>query len=964
MEKEISFNEGLRLTPYSDVSPDGELSVCHNVEVYGGGLRPTVIEGKKFTVRTGQESVMTGELMHIHATGEYQHLIFQVTREEGDELHWCLEGKNDGEVTTTRIVDAEQLDITSVSSVGNVLVVTTKNEVYYALWKQNGYVWLGAMPELKVKLEGEFKQLSVDNWVEAQTPEQQYNLIAKGIKTFEKKWCEEERMFVYPFLVRAAYRLYDGTWTKPTPPVLLCPNVNMPIAGYMGMTSEGNQYQYRDIYGFAAKLYGTFNYGIRPASLLPSDGWENVIAGVDVFVSEPLDPWIYDYTGEGKDEYTYKKNDYVIWTDCYFDQTNPLNTRSHIKGYGGQIKKSGEQKSGIADYFMTGFERYDTPKIPQKVGSQTIWVLSPYSNNEVYALKRKTALVYRGMMETGAFYKVFSMSKAQMENSEKEILIELEKGVYANIVQQERLKVDEDSVDRWGGDVSFVYNRRITIGALTRSIFRGEVLERLAPKLEPAKTYTKNGTTQSDDAAVEETTAEYYEGDSEDYYYDGENNDEGQDVDADVDNASPAESSVANLQFDCYWIRNENGTESWAEAGFAENEMYRWLNYLYTPDMYATAFVMISKEGDKWLKFPLSEHPFLQGRFFCGVPFESEAREYETGIVPTHEVVDSLTRMEASTLRTSGVNNPFVFGAEGWNTVGNGRVLALTSITKALSEGQFGQFPLMALCTDGNYALEVIKSGEKAGLYGGASAMPRDVCINRESVTQIDGAILFVSNRGVMMADGNDIRCISESLNGPMERSLLMAVTQEDVYEGQGEKLRDFFETCRIIWDYTSQRAIFFQDNNNFALQYRDGAWSSIGLPQQFKGVQNIYPYSYIYRDDGTVLVLDDDYNFGDTMHDGVVETRPLKMDTLQMKKLCEFALQGRFEGEQTVTLFGSNDMTNWDVLGTTTRRRVPHVVGRWYKYWRFLIQAKLKESEHISGLRIRYDVRGETRVR
>lgn len=951
MEKEISFNEGLRLTPYSDVSPDGELSVCHNVEVYGGGLRPTVIEGKEFTVRTGQESVMTGELMHIHATGEFQHLIFW---DEQDYIWWCNEGKNNDEVVPIKIWENAVQGITSVSSVGNVLVVTTKNEVYYALWKATGYVWLGAMPELKVKwqLEGEFKQLEVDDWVAAQTPEQQYNLIAKGIKTFEKKWCEEERMFVYPFLVRAAYRLYDGTWTKPTPPVLLCPNVNMPIAGYMGMTSEGNQYQYRNIYGFAAKLYGTFNYGIRPAYLLPSDGWENVIAGVDVFVSEPLDPWIYDYTGEGKDEYTYKKNEYVIWTDCHFDQANPLNKRNCIKGYGGHIKKKGEQKSGIANYFMTGFEEYGTPSG------------YAYSNNGVFTLKRKKSSMYRGMMETGAFYKVFSMSKAQMENSENGILIKMEEGVYANIVQQERLKVDEDSVDRWGGDVSFVYNRRITIGSLTRSIFRGEVLERLAPKLEPAETYIKNGTTRSDDAAVEETTAEYYEGNSNEYYYDGENNDEGQDVDSDVDNTSPVESSVANLQFDCYWIRNENGTESWAKAGFASNDMYRWLAYLYTPDMYATAFVMISLDRSVWLKFPLSEHPFLQGRFFCAVPFESEAREDETGIVPTPQIIDSLTRMEASTLRTSEVNNPFVFGAEGWNTVGNGRVLALASITKALSEGQFGQFPLMALCTDGNYALEVIKSGDMAGLYGGASAMPRDVCINRESVTQIDGAILFVSNRGVMMADGNDIRCISESLNGPMERSLLMAVTQEDVYEGQGEKLRDFFETSRIIWDYTSQRAIFFQDNNNFALQYRDGAWSSIELPQQFKGVQNIYPYSYIHKDDGTVLVLDDDYNFGDTMHYGVVETRPLKMDTLQMKKLCEFALQGRFEGEQAVTLFGSNDMTNWDDLGTTTRRRVPHVVGRWYKYWRFLIQANLKESEHISGLRIRYDVRGESRVR
>ena len=50
---------------------------------------------------------------------------------------------------------------------------------------------------------------------------------------------------------------------------------------------------------------------------------------------------------------------------------------------------------------------------------------------------------------------------------------------------------------------------------------------------------------------------------------------------------------------------------------------------------------------------------------------------------------------------TSEINNPFHFPVLGINTIGTGTILGISSAVKALSEGQFGQFPLYAFTSEG-----------------------------------------------------------------------------------------------------------------------------------------------------------------------------------------------------------------------------------------------------------------------
>ena len=71
----------------------------------------------------------------------------------------------------------------------------------------------------------------------------------------------------------------------------------------------------------------------------------------------------------------------------------------------------------------------------------------------------------------------------------------------------------------------------------------------------------------------------------------------------------------------------------------------------------------------------------------------------------------------------SEVNNPFVFNAQGVNTVGNGTIIGVVSNTRAISQGQFGQFPLFCFTSDGIWMLQT----SSEGIYSASSPISREV---------------------------------------------------------------------------------------------------------------------------------------------------------------------------------------------------------------------------------------------
>ncbi len=110
------------------------------------------------------------------------------------------------------------------------------------------------------------------------------------------------------------------------------------------------------------------------------------------------------------------------------------------------------------------------------------------------------------------------------------------------------------------------------------------------------------------------------------------------------------------------------------------------------------------------------------------------------------------------------VNNPFIFPAKYTYQVGNSEIIGLASNADPVSQGQFGQYPIIVFTKTGIWTLNISESD--AIYISNITPLNGDVCTNKDSIVNIEGSILFVSGEDIKMLRGGDVTIISDVLKG------------------------------------------------------------------------------------------------------------------------------------------------------------------------------------------------------
>jgi hypothetical protein len=390
--------------------------------------------------------------------------------------------------------------------------------------------------------------------------------------------------------------------------------------------------------------------------------------------------------------------------------------------------------------------------------------------------------------------------------------------------------------------------------------------------------------------------------------------------------------------------------------------------YIFYPDRHATTAYLSYDDGGtthKW-KLALTEHPHLEGAYwYGGMAKEVNEEEMAAGdAIPADSVAPV---EEVSNVYTSDVNNPFVFPLLGINTVGTGKVIGLCSAVKALSQGQFGAFPLYAFSTDGVWAMQI----NDEGAYKAVQPITRDVCVDAGSITQLDDSVLFATDRGIMLLSGSNTVCISEQIDdkGATFDATTLPGLSEIIGNGmQYAPFRDFLDGCRMVYDYVKQRIIVYNANYGYAYVYSLDTKKWGMMDSEIKDTINAYPNALVVVDDGTDgKIADIDGKDDDdplTGIQGVLVTRPLKLDYPDNLKTVRTVIQrGFFDYADTTrqvkpvrqVLFGSRDLFNWFPVWSSADQYLRGFSGTPYKYFRLALICDLKETEKLVGCTVEY---------
>ena len=324
----------------------------------------------------------------------------------------------------------------------------------------------------------------------------------------------------------------------------------------------------------------------------------------------------------------------------------------------------------------------------------------------------------------------------------------------------------------------------------------------------------------------------------------------------------------------------------------------------------------------------------------------------------------------ASLIKVSEADNPLVFPAKNSVQVGSSVISALAANTRPISEGQFGEAPLYAFTDEGVWVLML---GEE-GTYVARQPANREICSNPNGILQIDDAVLYPTNRGIMMQQGRNSICITDQLDGCPFNFMEMKYAKQIIATngtGSGEisyiRFKDYLKSADMIYDYYNNRIIVFNPNQAYAYVYslKSKMWGT--MKNVFNKRVNIYPESYATNKEGKILNVYVEEPYSNTPY--FLCSRPLTISDKEVyKTIFTCIARGYFRkgtnGKCAIVLYGSNNLFDWYLIKTSINEYLRGIAGSPYKYFRVALIGNLATNESISGLSAEFQERLQNKLR
>lgn len=714
-----------------------------------------------------------------------------------------------------------------------------------------------------------------------------YTAIAATINKFVAEQATDKDKFIYPFFIRYALRLSDGSHARISEPILMIPN-----SGYAPFISfnEGDKKLY--LYAFIADLQCLFLDSIE-------EKWKDFISGVDVFVSEQVYPY-----NQGAN-FDASKN---LFSYALISKANNIN---QVKGTNyGYVEYQ---------YVQAKHDLYEEAKNVFKFGDLDVrenWQIikiAPVENT-----KEK-------LENVSQFYLAHSfdfdeIKKGEESDFENYTTIKLKEGTLSSLVVRQSLSDDQLSNCTFLNAHLTTYNQRLHLFDYNLQHAKPTIPSRQNGQINRYDSYGELYKLQVFIRTAQGERIVECDADEDDY----------------------------NYSTDTTWFF------------YPHNGAYRAVLYFKGTD---------NKTNIATLN--LKQHPILNGAYWMADTIDGSM--VITSVVDSDNAacaqVDDISHYPNAVLQ-SNVATPFLFPSSLMTSLGVQKIKALSSAAKALSQGQFGQFPLYAFTSEGVWALEV----STTGTYTARQPITRDVCINNNAVTQLDSAVIFPTDRGIMLLSGSQAQCISEAINSEYPFDVRKLPGFEKLHNMLNHKpstdkclptlpFSKFLKQCQMLYDYVHQRIIVYAPNITYAyvLSLKTKQWGMM-----FSNITshiNSYPEALAIDDNNNVL------NFSVQNAEAVkclYVTRPLKLEAANVLKTIDTLIQrGMFsKGYVSTVLYGSRDLQNWYLVWSSKDHYLKGFRGSPYKFFRIAGVATLSPDENIFGASVSFAPRQNNKIR
>ena len=967
---DISLNKGVRRTP--SFAENGEMAECVNLYPKNGELRniPVMTTLKDGTGESDFVLESGHTLLALHTTDSKKIYISRKAA-SGSTTTFELYSNlwEDGVAQTSggnavKITDFTTDGDARILTLGRMMMVLDGAGLHYFIWKNGSYTRLGdEIPKLEMQfgLRGEIITSSLSNVdidtsnVDSPAPDgylpedsaghvRTISNLAYGIAARLTAEGARDGYFTHPFFVRYGLRLYDETVTAISAPVLMMVSNNELFMESRNWHSSSTEVDYSMV---RAKL----DYLIPADTMSQYDDWKDLVKGINIYVSAP----IYTYKASGSKIRLFGfPNNYPAFS--------PSNINDLKDSYGYTISRltniSSTWNASARPFYNNNYVKRDMMLV-HAISVRTDQVQSQMAGtggwNALLQLEpRDSGLIEADMAGEGPYFllKSYDLSeiKEGLVDSDRPT-VDLPTDRLTNIATQTVLKETETFENITSVSDALLYNRRLALSDITENVKCKQSLYSLLAKANAWQGWECASSGDYVNRPIKDSSD--WEGASA-YHLTVEMQDMAGDAIRVDDKGIMQNGTSLNIRSALLYL------------SYLDIDTTKLFVYRYDGEGSSLTAVGISLPS-------LKKNILLNGTYYySGALITNSQLEVlsDSAIAPTA----SHSKSFPSRMLLSEVENPFVYLLRNQYEIGAGKILRLSALTEPLSTGQYGQFPVVAFCSDGMYALEVKK--EDGTLHDPAPMSP-DVLSNLDSVTAVEGGILYITRQGLkFLGENKEIRLLSGTLEGKNIDESIYVGTLSQIYPyvsawarlfaADTAEIRQALQQAKLAYDYKNAMIHLFLDGSDkhTVLSLNGYEFCSQVNPsgQTGKPTALIEDYTASVLQFGTTALYVYDSTPRQTKDYGFCLSRILTfseaeqyVNVLQMKVYHDAdTVSG---GAQVKTaLYVSNDKHHWALL--------PSLKGASYKYFRFALFTYMTDLDAVSGISMLYKTERTNKLR
>lgn len=263
---------------------DGDCFSLVNLRQKNGALHPV-------TPRKTEIELYEYDMVFIHKGGDYENWI-GIWFIHGFSIYsWTADNPKPKLIEI--FANDKTINITGIEQIGNTVLLVADKFIYYLLYKDGNYIPLGNIPDTPVIYPSHHSsnvgsRSYTESYGSSITNPDNFKERTKGLLNEVIELMDPAEWLFDAHFIRYAFRLYDGSLTRQSSPILVMPPVDILKLKTINYTAIYTSQQPKQLDSSSKVNVRGYRVELGYYKDAEIENWRDIIKSVDIFISQPL----------------------------------------------------------------------------------------------------------------------------------------------------------------------------------------------------------------------------------------------------------------------------------------------------------------------------------------------------------------------------------------------------------------------------------------------------------------------------------------------------------------------------------------------------------------------------------------------------------------------------------------------------------------------------------------------------